>query len=51
MHRLSELIGAGLAFSGATHTCGMAAVPGRLPYNRAPKDAVSFEETLLRPAV
>ncbi|MGW2516452.1 hypothetical protein ACWC09_05350 [Streptomyces sp. NPDC001617] len=30
---------------------GMAAVLGRLPYHRAPKGAVSFEETLLRPAV
>ncbi|MET7476577.1 rhodanese-like domain-containing protein [Streptomyces sp. NPDC005648] len=47
-HWLSGLIGAGLAFSGATNTCGMATVLGRLPHNRPPKDTASLEETLLR---
>lgn len=47
-HWLSGLAGAGLVFSGATNTCGMAALLGALPYNRAPQDARSFEETLLR---
>ncbi|MER5434501.1 rhodanese-like domain-containing protein [Streptomyces sp. NPDC002588] len=47
-HRLSGLIGAGLVFSGATNTCGMATLLSRLPHNRPPVDAVSFEETLAR---
>lgn len=47
-HRLSGLIGAGLVFSAATDTCGMAALLARLPHNRPPKDAPSFEETLER---
>jgi rhodanese-related sulfurtransferase len=47
-HRLSGLIGAGLVFSAVTDTCGMGALLARLPHNRPPKDAVSFEETLLR---
>ncbi|MEV0638156.1 rhodanese-like domain-containing protein [Streptomyces sp. NPDC050619] len=47
-HRLSGLIGAGLVFSGLTNTCGMAALLARLPYNRPPKDTVSFAETLRR---
>ncbi|MFJ8110646.1 rhodanese-like domain-containing protein [Streptomyces sp. NPDC096132] len=47
-HWLSGLIGAGLVFSGATNTCGMAALLARLPHNRPPRDAVSFEETLAR---
>jgi rhodanese-related sulfurtransferase len=47
-HWLSGLIGAGLVFSAVSNTCGMAALLGRLPYNKAPKDAVSFQETLAR---
>ncbi|MXM67391.1 DUF2892 domain-containing protein [Streptomyces sp. HUCO-GS316] len=47
-HWLSGLVGAGLLLSGVTNTCGMAALLSRLPHNRPPKDAVSFEETLLR---
>ncbi|MGW0585298.1 rhodanese-like domain-containing protein [Streptomyces sp. NPDC002920] len=50
-HGLSGLIGAGLLFSGLTNTCGMAALLARLPHNRPPGDAVSFEETLVRLAV
>lgn len=48
--RLHEftVIGAGLVFSAATDTCGMAALLARLPHNRPPKDALSFEETLVR---
>lgn len=49
-HRLSGAIGAGLVFSGVTNTCGMAAVLAKLPHNRPPRSAVSFEETLLRVA-
>lgn len=49
-HRLSGAIGAGLVFSAVTNTCGMAAVLARLPHNRAPESAVSFEETLARVA-
>ncbi|MEU6141076.1 rhodanese-like domain-containing protein [Streptomyces sp. NPDC047081] len=47
-HWLSGLVGAGLVFSGVTNTCGMAALLARLPYNRPSRDAVPFEETLLR---
>jgi rhodanese-related sulfurtransferase len=47
-HWLSGLIGAGLAFSGATNTCGMAAVLARLPHNRRSTGAASLQETLLR---
>ncbi|MFH8799056.1 rhodanese-like domain-containing protein [Streptomyces sp. NPDC017936] len=47
-HWLSGLVGAGLVFSGVTDTCGMAALLARLPHNRPPRDAVSFEETLTR---
>jgi rhodanese-related sulfurtransferase len=47
-HRLSGLIGAGLVFSAVTNTCGMASLLARLPHNRPPRDAVSFEETLVR---
>ncbi|WP_330347616.1 rhodanese-like domain-containing protein [Streptomyces sp. NBC_00582] len=47
-HWLSGLIGAGLVFSGATNTCGMAALLARLPLNRPGSDAVPFEETLAR---
>jgi rhodanese-related sulfurtransferase len=47
-HWLSGLIGAGLVFSGVTNTCGMAAVLAKLPHNRPPKDAFSFEETVRR---
>ncbi|MBA2950652.1 rhodanese-like domain-containing protein [Streptomyces himalayensis] len=47
-HWLSGAIGAGLVFSGVTNTCGMAAVLAKLPHNRPPKDAVTFQETLLR---
>jgi rhodanese-related sulfurtransferase len=32
---LSALVGAGLVFSAVTDTCGMAALLGRLPWNRA----------------
>lgn len=49
-HWLSGLIGAGLVFSATTNTCGMAALLSRLPHNRPPRDAVSFEETLRRVA-
>ncbi|MFI1048022.1 rhodanese-like domain-containing protein [Streptomyces griseoruber] len=47
-HWLSGLIGAGLVFSGATNTCGMAALLARLPHNRPGRDAAPFEETLTR---
>lgn len=47
-HWLSGLIGAGLVFSAVTDTCGMAAALARLPHNRPPQDAASFEETLVR---
>lgn len=47
-HWLSGVIGAGLVFSGVTNTCGMAAALARLPHNRPAKNAVSFQETLLR---
>ncbi|MGW0547563.1 rhodanese-like domain-containing protein [Streptomyces altiplanensis] len=47
-HWLSGAIGAGLVFSGVTNTCGMAVALARLPHNRPPRNAVSFEETLLR---
>ncbi|MEW1757564.1 rhodanese-like domain-containing protein [Streptomyces cyaneofuscatus] len=47
-HWLSGAIGAGLVFSGVTNTCGMAAALAKLPHNRPPKSAVSFQETLLR---
>lgn len=47
-HWLSGAIGAGLLFSGVTNTCGMAAALAKLPHNRPPKSAVSFQETLLR---
>ncbi|MCX4657477.1 rhodanese-like domain-containing protein [Streptomyces microflavus] len=49
-HWLSGAIGAGLVFSGVTNTCGMAAALARLPHNRPPMSAVSFQETLLRVA-
>ncbi|MGW1780128.1 rhodanese-like domain-containing protein [Streptomyces sp. NPDC002143] len=47
-HWLSGLVGAGLVFSAVTNTCGMAALLSRLPHNRPPEDATSFEETLRR---
>lgn len=47
-HWLSGAIGAGLVFSGVTNTCGMAAALSKLPHNRPPKSAVSFQDTLLR---
>lgn len=47
-HRLSGLVGAGLVFSAVTNTCGMAALLSKLPHNRPPQNAVSFQETLLR---
>ncbi|CAM5352112.1 Membrane transporter OS=Streptomyces glaucescens OX=1907 GN=SGLAU_00240 PE=4 SV=1 [Streptomyces glaucescens] len=47
-HWLSGAIGAGLVFSGVTNTCGMAAALAKLPHNQPPKNAVSFQETLLR---
>lgn len=47
-HWLSGAVGAGLVFSGVTNTCGMAAVLAKLPHNRPPKNAVSFQETLRR---
>ncbi|MFE0730991.1 DUF2892 domain-containing protein [Streptomyces antibioticus] len=49
-HRLSGLVGAGLFFSGATGTCGMAVLLAPLPYDRPPTDARPFEETPARPA-
>lgn len=49
-HWLSGAIGAGLVFSGATNTCGMAAALAKLPHNRPPKSTVSFQDTLLRVA-
>ncbi|MEU8518988.1 rhodanese-like domain-containing protein [Streptomyces sp. NBC_01216] len=45
-HWLSGLVAAGLVFSAVTGTCGMAALLGRLPHNRAPRGAVTFRETL-----
>ncbi|MER0241093.1 rhodanese-like domain-containing protein [Streptomyces sp. HSW2009] len=47
-HWLSGAIGAGLLFSGVTNTCGMATLLAKLPHNRAPKSAVTFDETLRR---
>ncbi|MFD7446763.1 rhodanese-like domain-containing protein [Streptomyces sp. NPDC059909] len=47
-HWLSGAVGAGLVFSGVTNTCGMAAALSKLPHNRPPKNALSFQETLLR---
>ncbi|MEU0124265.1 rhodanese-like domain-containing protein [Streptomyces albidoflavus] len=47
-HWLSGIIGAGLVFSGVTNTCGMAAALAKLPHNRPPKSAVSFQEVLRR---
>ena len=47
-HWLSGIVGAGLVLSGVTNTCGMAALLARLPYNRPPRDARSFEDTLAR---
>ncbi|MGW7281089.1 YgaP family membrane protein, partial [Streptomyces sp. NPDC054844] len=47
-HWLSGAIGAGLVFSGVTNTCGMAAVPARLPHNRPTGDTVPFEQTPAR---
>ncbi|SEP02907.1 rhodanese-like domain-containing protein [Actinacidiphila rubida] len=49
-HWLSGAIGAGLLFSGVTNACGMAAILGKLPYNRAAKGAATFEQTLRRVA-
>lgn len=47
-HWLSGLIGGGLLLSAVTNTCGMAALLGRLPYNRRAAGAVPFQETLAR---
>jgi rhodanese-related sulfurtransferase len=47
-HWLSGAIGAGLVFSGVTNTCGMAAVLGRLPYNRGGAGCPTLEETRRR---
>ncbi|WP_164540406.1 rhodanese-like domain-containing protein [Streptomyces abyssomicinicus] len=47
-HWLSGAIGAGLVFSGVTNTCGMAAVLGRLPYNRGAAGCPTFDETRRR---
>jgi rhodanese-related sulfurtransferase len=47
-HWLSAAVGAGLVFSAVTNTCGMAAMLAKLPHNRSPKSAASFQETLLR---
>jgi rhodanese-related sulfurtransferase len=43
-HWLSGAIGAGLVFSGVTNTCGMAAVLGKLPYNKGGTDCPAVEE-------
>jgi rhodanese-related sulfurtransferase len=47
-HWLSGAIGAGLVFSGVTNTCGMAAVLGKLPYNRGAAGCPTPEETRRR---
>ncbi|MFC8872527.1 rhodanese-like domain-containing protein [Streptomyces sp. NPDC057148] len=47
-HLLSGAVGAGLVFSGATGTCGMAAVLAQLPHNRAAGSAAPLQETLAR---
>ncbi|MQY10705.1 Inner membrane protein YgaP [Streptomyces sp. RB5] len=43
---LSAAIGAGLVFSAVTNTCGMAAMLGRLPYNRPRGGDEELERTL-----
>ncbi|MFF2044567.1 rhodanese-like domain-containing protein [Kitasatospora sp. NPDC058170] len=45
-HWLSGAIGAGLVYSGATNTCGMAALLARLPHNRRPGSTASLQDTL-----
>lgn len=45
---LAGAVGAGLLVSAVTDSCAMAAVLGRLPYNRAPRSAGSFEAALAR---
>ncbi|MEU3557039.1 rhodanese-like domain-containing protein [Streptomyces fragilis] len=47
-HWLSGAISAGLVFSGVSNTCGMAAVLGRLPYNRGAAGCPTFDETRRR---
>ncbi|MFE4450241.1 rhodanese-like domain-containing protein [Streptomyces sp. NPDC056796] len=43
---LAAGVGAGLAYSAVTGTCGMAAVLGRLPHNRAPRPEAGLDATL-----
>ncbi|MCT2593809.1 rhodanese-like domain-containing protein [Streptomyces sp. N2-109] len=43
---LAAGIGAGLVFSAATDTCGMASVLSRLPHNRPPQGTDDFHATL-----
>ncbi|MFI1577418.1 rhodanese-like domain-containing protein [Embleya sp. NPDC020630] len=43
---LSAAIGSGLVFSAVTNTCGMAAVLGRLPYNRPAAKTPDLPATL-----
>jgi rhodanese-related sulfurtransferase len=43
---LSAAVGAGLAYSAISNTCAMAAVLGRLPYNRPQSGAADLHTTL-----
>ncbi|WP_329042450.1 DUF2892 domain-containing protein [Streptomyces sp. NBC_00178] len=43
---LSAGVGAGLVYSAASNTCGMAAVLGKLPHNRAPQAEAGLIATL-----
>ena len=38
---LSIFVGAGLVFSGITHTCGMGAILARMPWNQCTTDSGS----------
>ncbi|MFB6814616.1 rhodanese-like domain-containing protein [Streptomyces sp. NPDC056347] len=43
---ISAGVGSGLVFSAVSNTCGMAAALSKLPYNRAPRSATGFDDTL-----
>ncbi|MFF2009501.1 rhodanese-like domain-containing protein [Streptomyces sp. NPDC058195] len=43
---VSAGVGSGLVFSAVSNTCGMAAALSKLPYNRAPRSATGFDDTL-----
>ncbi|MFE5486751.1 rhodanese-like domain-containing protein [Streptomyces sp. NPDC056527] len=45
---LSAGIAGGLVFSALTNTCGMAAMLGRLPYNRGARGGADLDATLIR---